>query len=478
MSVICSHAPKGFSPRPYQQEVFEELEAKWQGADVFVLRLPTAWGKMVAAMTVLKWANKEDKRTGIWINPTKLLVDQATRTFPRLHAMRSKSSYMCLHREGNTCADTHREEEEHCGMCPYKKAVKMSHVVPYMTANYHTYLAHKLYKECLIVDEAHLLIKIARDRAAKRLWYKDYGYPTGISTYGALLNWVESHPLRETDVKLKLLLKELSEGRHKYLVEKSLELYRGREELVLKLLPLDVSDQCGFLWPSKKGKKPPKIVLMSATIGEQDIKDLGLNSRRVVYIDAKSPIPIDRRPFHIAPIASLNYHSMDTELPKIADFINECLKLNPEKGLIHAPYSMARRLQNLLNSPRLVYHDQDNKTERFNEFYNSDPKEGKVLVCSGLYEGISLDGDTGRWQVITKVPYQSLAEPAIKYKAEQDPQWYAWQAATLVIQAVGRICRGPNDFGETIILDKNFNTLYNNYRNLFPKWFIEGVIEQ
>ena len=92
-----------------------------------------------------------------------------------------------------------------------------------------------------------------------------------------------------------------------------------------------------------------------------------------------------------------------------------------------------------------------------------------------MYEGIDLPYDAGRWQILAKVPYPSLADPAIKYMASIDEEYYAWETIKTVLQACGRICRTPEDYGVTYIFDKSFERLYNQNNELWPLWFQNSV---
>ena len=49
------------------------------------------------------------------------------------------------------------------------------------------------------------------------------------------------------------------------------------------------------------------------------------------------------------------------------------------------------------------------------------------------------------------------------------------QAAQALVQAVGRIVRGPEDWGLTYILDEQFGKLYGRCPQMFPGWFHEGL---
>jgi Rad3-related DNA helicase len=131
----------------------------------------------------------------------------------------------------------------------------------------------------------------------------------------------------------------------------------------------------------------------------------------------------------------------------------------------------------MLTDRRFLFHGKDNKKEVFEQFRKSSPSEGRVLVASGMYEGIDLPLDEGRWQVLAKVPWLNLGIPSVAYMAEKDSEWYIWQTLRTVIQAAGRISRTENDFGVTIVLDTTFNRLINQAREagLLPGWFERAI---
>jgi len=59
---------------------------------------------------------------------------------------------------------------------------------------------------------------------------------------------------------------------------------------------------------------------------------------------------------------------------------------------------------------------------------------------------------------------------------ERNPDWYAMQTASSVIQACGRIVRDMSDHGVTYILDSDFNFLFDRYGYMFPKWFQSAMV--
>ena len=92
-----------------------------------------------------------------------------------------------------------------------------------------------------------------------------------------------------------------------------------------------------------------------------------------------------------------------------------------------------------------------------------------------MYEGIDLPEDLGRWQIIVRTPWKSLADPAIRHKAGLDPEWFHWESLKDLIQACGRICRTPTDFGATYILDAAAQRLIDGAPGLIPHWFRDAL---
>ncbi len=102
-------------------------------------------------------------------------------------------------------------------------------------------------------------------------------------------------------------------------------------------------------------------------------------------------------------------------------------------------------------------------------------------MASGLYEGVDLPYDAARWQLVGKVPFLSLADERIKRKAEENPDWYQWEAIKRVLQAAGRIVRAPDDEGVSYVFDSQFGRLWDRDQHrhipLFPKFFRDAFID-
>jgi Rad3-related DNA helicase len=459
--MILTYFASNLTPRPQQVHALTELERLWSTHDVFVVNMPVGAGKSRVITTLANWLGE-----AAILAPNNVLVNQYKHDFPDLPTLAKKSTYYCA-RDKRSCETTKKKCERYCDNCPLLTDTKTFYSAPIYLANYYTYLAHKQWRSTLIVDEAHNLLKMLTEDAAKRVWkHKDY-YPPEVQTYEDVLAWLETK-----GPKYKKLLTTLKRDRMRSLCQRSWDYYRGEYRECLKFTPIDAREQPPVLWNPYKVKK---IVLVSATIGPSDIYDLGLDRRRVAYITTSSPIASYRRPVVIDSVGSINYQTLPSLLPRIADKIKAYTDANPNtKGLVHLTYAMAKPLKDLLaDNPRFLWHDTVSKSSVLQKFINA--QDPYVLMASGMTEGVDLSGDKGRWQIITKIPFLSLADPAIDHKRRQRPDWYAWQAILAILQASGRICRGPVDKGATVILDGSFYTLWNKYRSMFPVWFQEAV---
>jgi Rad3-related DNA helicase len=363
------------------------------------------------------------------------------------------------------------------------------------------YLAHKLYRDVLVVDEAHNLIPVIQDRLSLTIWQHDYRYPSNMYRPEQIRDWLATLPERtRAHQKMAALGEAVSSKCPQYVIRRTEKEFNGKGTLrgepemrdCLELLPVDISDAPPMFWPGLGGYSPnqsggcarpagkvAKLVLMSATIGAKDVESLGLGRRkRVLYIDCKSPIPSCNRPILPLDTVSVNRFVLTSRggIDKIANEIGRIADHHlGEKGVIHATYQLATLLRDALPGVRYMFHDRNSKRDVYQQFRDSDPAEGRILVASGMYEGIDLPEDLGRWQVIAKVPWKSLGDPAIAHLAERNPDWYTWECIRTVIQACGRICRTPEDYGVTYVLDTSFWRMLSEGYKMLPEWWLEAL---
>jgi Rad3-related DNA helicase len=494
---ILNYFPKHLTPRKAQIDALKAIEKAWDTSDVIVVNMPVGAGKSAVSITVSRWASSirvakkkdaERGRVGI-LASNNMLVDQYLKDYPSLQCLHAGHRYTC-----NTTGITIKERkikkmglchpEMYCGGCTkYKNDSRRIYSAPYALLNYHMYFALKFFKHfnCLIVDEAHNLINLLQDLGSSKVFQhtlpKDYRYPDRLNSVQQLRDWLDSLPDELLEESASLQHFKKAAHSNKYIFREGEEEYRGELRHCLKLLPIDLTEEPQIFFPSRVNK----IVLLSATISSKDIEQMGLYRRKVSYFSATSPIPAENRPVYcVTPGLNMSYQHQDKNLPELAEMVLELAKLYPgDKGLIHTPYSLAWKLRSALKGrePRLLFHDKENKLEVYKKFRNSE--EPYILVASGMYEGIDLPYEAARFQAITKVPYPSLADPAIKFKADRDPSYYAWETIKQIIQATGRVVRAVDDYGATYVLDNSFQRLYHQNLEVgyFPEWFQESVQE-
>lgn len=454
------------TPRTGQARLLPEVERLWNSTDVFVIRADVGEGKSKIAECILRWAasakSKLPQRSGMYVVPNNVLLDQLLPGLKGFDTLRRQDLYKCTREPALTCSE-HKQNTGACcrsasgnvyaaDACPYLRDLRRARSSQKMAMTYHALMAHGVHKDVLVVDEAHNLRPFLRELASKKLWKHDYHWSKPIRDIGSCLKWLET--AEQTD-ELSLLHQTLTGPRPQYMIDFSPQSWRGSERECISLIPLDVQHRASPLWPNSV----KKIVLMSATINRIDIAALGLDRKRVTYIDLPSSIPAPQRPILYHPVADMRFSRRAESVQEMAKWILEEFlpKHAGEKGLIHATYDVARLLEATAGKDsRLLFHDKGNKRAVLESFLASPPEEGKVLVGSGMYEGLDLRGDLARFQLITQVPRKSVADPAIAWQAENRPEEYEWETVRDLVQATGRVCRGADDYGVTVIADASF----------------------
>jgi Rad3-related DNA helicase len=376
--------------------------------------------------------------------PTNALIDQEVKEFPDTNKILAKHLYKY--------SWSLKKDEERV-----KRRGEPVLCVPHM------YLARHLQRRTLVVDEGHKLVTFNQELQSDHIWRSDVGYPSTIHTRKDLERWLVGK-----DEKKLLRIKEKL-ATDDYILQRGKSLLRGKWEDRLSLIPLSPPLHRSLI------RGVSKIFLLSATLSEVDLEDLGVaRTHRVMKLELPSVIPVDRRPFIKQYVGAMSYSNLDRLVPMIAAKIQSLAARNLGKGLVHVTYDLARRLQAYLPGERFVFHTPRTSKDMLKRWQES---ADKVFIASGYEEGLNLKGSDYLWQVITKVPWLSLADPAIKKRAQISDRWYIWQTLKKVIQAYGRICRGPTDMGTTYILDATFERLYEKglQYDLVPMFFAEAV---
>lgn len=221
-----------------------------------------------------------------------------------------------------------------------------------------------------------------------------------------------------------------------------------------------------------------KRLYMSATIGDPDKFAAETAFKNYKYY--KLPIVFDysKSPIFYVPDYKMSYKEKETSFPYITKMIGNIINMyKGKRGIVQTgSYSFAKQLKEALpddiQKRVLLYEDSAGKQDNLEVFkYSTD----KILIGPSLVEGLSLNDDLCRFQIIMKVPYPSLADKFISAKRDFNPQWYSDTTTISVLQGVGRGVRSERDWCVTFILDGCFNNLLSSSRSMFPQEFIDRI---
>lgn len=224
-------------------------------------------------------------------------------------------------------------------------------------------------------------------------------------------------------------------------------------------------------------RKSDKFLFMSATIcGMNDyVEELGLDPSEVAVLSMNSPFDIEKRKITYIPIAKFSYANKEeayNEIIRISDEIIDIMYKyygKPVRGLIHtATYNNAEifaeksKHSDKIKTPKNI-RDAIALTKR-----DSIGSDSLILASPTIYEGIDFKDELARFQIIVKVPYDSLTDPLKKYTMKYNPKKYSKEAVIKLVQAYGRGTRHEEDYCFTFILDANFESIL--YSTQLPLW--------
>lgn len=497
--------------RKYQAETVGRVRTAFdQGWEYVILNAPTGAGKSVTAVAVAQLM----KTRALVLVATKLLAEQYENSLPGMVAViKGRNNYPCaiypdLNASNAPCdigAGSGRRVCRFKGSydCPYYAAKKFALRSDVVVTNYQ-YAFNELNwigrlaqrRPLMILDEAHrteqqlmqwVTIKISRQMLA------ECGVATPESTSFLPLTFREwqhwaarSLPQLGRELEVAEKAAEIS-GWDRGVVRRwrRVEAVRGKvaelsiqekpwlvfnDKTHLLFKPIWVSDYA-YRWLFKHGEVR---LLMSAT--PPYLKTLGLEPGDCERFAVPSSFPVGNRPFVFEPLASLSWKRRHNELPLLVERCDQVFAYHAKhKGVVHTVSYWLRDafLRLSKHKDRMMTHGTVDRTVVLERFKRS--TSPVILVSPSMGEGVSLDGDLARFQIVAKVPWLSLGDEQVKARMGEDPRWYRFTAATAVIQAYGRIVRGTDDWGTTYCFDTSLRRLLAADRDMFPCWFLEAV---
>lgn len=518
------------TPRPQQEKIIDFCIENFEDKRFVVVEAGTGVGKSAIGVTVARYLKSKYGFSSHFVTTQKILQDQYVSDFGSsgMTSIKSSSNYRCTHKKTQTCSDSQKELRcepkgskfwKNCVMnCPYKKD-KSKFVEGDLGVTNFPYLITESNlsggikpKELLVIDEAHNIeselskfVEVSvSSRFANQFFKSGFDFPR---TKAQTFKW-----MRDTYVpKLRIRLKRMEEGIEKFNLSESTlkELSRitGQLDLVRSHLSklnhfLEHYDKETWLFEYESGDRSKgdrfyfkpidissysesllfrlgtKVLLMSATILDHEAfcESVGIDKKEVACIKVASPFPIENRPIIYAPVGHMTKNHVENTLPVMIEAIKSILEEHKgEKGIIHThSYFVANRIKNGVRSRRFLTHDSNNRDLILENHKNS--KKDTVLVSPSMTEGVDLQGEDSRFQIICKIPYPFLGDNLVKKRMNRWKWWYPLQTAKTIVQSVGRSIRSSDDHAVTYILDSNWDIFYSRNRHLFAKDFKQCLV--
>lgn len=519
--------------RPYQREFIERTgESFNDGKKLVIGEGPTGTGKSASNLTVAGGFE-----SAYYICTQKVLQDQLMKYKGMgLGVIKGRANYKCntyknMNCENAPCTLTH--EKHNCEDCGYKEDCDVEDVHIRCVVDCDNYCDYEVAKKdamgskvcvmnsayaflagdigfpkrgLLIVDEAHNISRLAMDTVSvtvyKNMFDKFVEDFKSVEEYALFfknevlpeivdyiiknkrkyfdtkerkyLNNVKS--AKRLEKKLNFLIRDVGRG-HKWVVD--------RKKRKVKFQPVTI----GRFLRNKLWKLGDSVLVTSGTIVDpvMFMKEGGLNIYRgaTSYVKVPMHFPVRNRPIYFIPCGKMSKKYKYDTIPKMVNIIGGLYKkYEGENMIIHAhSYENANLLYKLLakkvGEEVILLQDVSNREESLNRWTESDSIP--IFISVNMREGISLDDDLARVNVISKVPFVYLGDKRVKerMKMEDGRKWYYYNVIVDMAQAYGRCVRSETDWAHTYILDSDFGFIYNVSKRgnmpSFPKWFEEAI---
>lgn len=515
--------------RPSQRLALEKFISTTERDRKFtILELPTGIGKSGVAVTLGRWAslpghNRPGGLGGAYLlTIQKMLQQQYLTEFPELVEMKGAANYRCAQypvscEEGSKLARALTKKPCECS-CPYKEAKETFLSTPFGVTNFAYFLTLTAFqkglirpRKVLIIDEAHNTetslinhsnIEVSRTRA-NDLKITFPSPPLGPRELKRAKKWIEAEVKPAVSVKRAAINLELDRARSKgddkalgYILrdEAALDQFEYKLDLFVKS-----DSDLWFVGHSDKIEIKPltgelfadellfgmadHVVFLSATILDPRtfVRSLGLSPKQCGYLGVPSEFPVENRRIVFSPAGSMSYKNYEATLPKMLRKIEKVFAKHPdEKGIIHCQSfkTMNHIVDHFRNTPharRLLSHTSRQETKAAALARHTTTDEPTVLLSPSMTEGLDLRGDLSRFQVVAKMPFASLADPYVKTRMGLDPDWYRWQTALTLVQALGRSVRSKDDHAISYIIDGDFGQFMTQAQSILPEWWLDSV---
>lgn len=391
--------------------------------------------------------------------------------------------------------------------CQYYQAVDAALRSDTCIMNFHSFLYQTVMstkfgiRDLLIVDEAHnaepQLMDFISLSISDRGFRKDkiiFPRYNSAEEYAQYFDSIQLHELIAEKIRFLRYTNQIKDAEewkqtlHQYTVFMSevgsgnwipkFEEKKGSNILTLKPIFVDkFANQYLF-------NKADKVLMMSATILSPKVMydSLGIDPTTAYAYRMKNRFPVENRPIYFNPIGSMSFKNKQATKPKLVKAVQEICNNYPDmRGIIHTHnFELADLLLeevDLATTKRFLYQKNFNSKDELLKKHAETPNG--IIIAPAMHEGLSLDGDLSRFQIICKVPFPALGDnEQLKIRIEASPEYMDWLTSLKLVQSYGRSIRSETDWADTFILDSDFEFFRKKASKLLPDWFKEAIETQ
>lgn len=518
-----------WEPRQSQIETLDSFDKCIKRNKKFlIVESPTGTGKSYSVMMMAQAYQKIKPNAKFdIITNTIILQNQYVRDFHEVATVKGKDNYHCKNYNCSCSegAELAKVEEVTCHDCPFVESRNRYINSEVSVLNFHLYSSFHMYAEdilekrganILFIDEAHSLEKTFTDfiegyisipylsglglKITKNI-VDDFNSIKGMRGYAEFLKIHVMNTLSQKMNELTLLSQDSSKSSREKVevLKESKHISRAlcklrrflRDETnwesnwVMEFGTDDENEKfikVSAVWGKKYFKeiwdRYEHIVMLSGTIIDKNffMNLMGINISDVQFLTIDCPFPKDNRKIFYVNNGKFSYkeieESFKNNIPVLKEIIN---KHKGHKGIIHTGnYKLAKWIQDNINDPRLLFHNSSNREDVISHHIAT--KEDTIIVSPSCINGLDLNGDLSRFQIILKIPFPNLDSEKVRKRMSSDNKWYQWMTACDIIQSYGRSVRSMEDWADTYILDGNFNNILNSVK--MPKYFLEALTNE
>jgi len=472
---------------------------------------------------------KDYDRQTIFLCRTKQMQDQICEEFPKAKTVKGRSNYPCLKHEqmfpeytaedctfnvDPTCHYRFRFDDEQ-RRCPYFYEKELAIASPLAVLNTSYFLTEVngvgMFSgaDFLVIDEfdqleSELLNQIQLKITTRQLKRLGLEQPKDSHSLQGWLVWANQLTCWTEENKIQQHLQSVPESEWSDI---EIEMHKQANRLrnfqsKISTFTLEVNDS--WIFTEKQDEKTKEIIWefkpvrvevyaerylwrhakrflgMSGTILDPEIMADDLGIKDWDYAQSACPFPLANRPIYYNPVVNLRMENMATELPKLAEAVDNIMERYPkDKVLVHTTsFVIQDYLQRNLNGTRVMTHNSQNRAEMLELFKKS--QDPVAMLSPSFDRGVNLIDNLCRCVIICKVPYINLGDPQVKARMKMPggEKWYLLKAAQSIMQMSGRGVRSDQDFCNTFILDRQFTTLMNRMGRYFPQWWKDAIIRR